>query len=114
MYLVYLEIKNKSLLWIKLFLALPIVQHTFDKYCLCFHNITGDDDQMELDEGVMTDDNTILQHGEQFARHLADGLADNWSQVRINPPANPTTGEALKLAMCIQKMSGACFFSVPI
>ena len=39
----------------------------------------------------MTDDNTILQHGEQCARHLSDGLADNWSQVRTKtyPPHLP-------------------------
>ncbi|XP_072032350.1 uncharacterized protein [Amphiura filiformis] len=43
----------------------------------------GAEDHMESDDGIMTDDNEILQHGEQFARHLAEGLADNWSQVRL-------------------------------
>ena len=28
-------------------------------------------------------DNAIFHHGNQFAKHLADGLADNWSQVRL-------------------------------
>ncbi|XP_071785582.1 uncharacterized protein [Asterias amurensis] len=31
----------------------------------------------------LTGDNPVLQYGEQLSEHLADGLADNWSQVRM-------------------------------
>ena len=40
-----------------------------------------EEEHMESDEGTMSDDNEILQHGDAFAGHLAEGLADNWSQV---------------------------------
>eukprot|EP00057_Strongylocentrotus_purpuratus_P004297 XP_003728420.1 PREDICTED: uncharacterized protein LOC100889564 [Strongylocentrotus purpuratus] len=41
----------------------------------------AEDDEMELSEGQTH--NTILVHGDQLAYHFAQGLADNWSQVRL-------------------------------
>ena len=32
---------------------------------------------------VSLERNMIFQHGDEFAQHLARGLADNWSQVRL-------------------------------
>ena len=31
----------------------------------------------------LTDENAIYFHGHQFAEQLSKGLADNWSQVRL-------------------------------
>ena len=33
---------------------------------------------------VSLEENMIYQHGDEFAQHLARGLADNWSQVCSN------------------------------
>ena len=33
---------------------------------------------------VSLEENMIYQHGDEFAQHLARGLADNWSQVCKN------------------------------
>ena len=39
----------------------------------------------ELDsESKLTEENAIYRHGHQFAEHLGQGLADNWSQVQQN------------------------------
>ncbi|KAK7507023.1 hypothetical protein BaRGS_00001874 [Batillaria attramentaria] len=44
----------------------------------------GAKDGSELDsEAKLTEENAIYRHGFQFAEHLAQGLADNWSQVRL-------------------------------
>ena len=44
-------------------------------------SIDDEEEDMDYDENMMLDDNTILQHGDEFAMHLAEGLSDNWSQV---------------------------------
>ena len=38
----------------------------------------GDSSPTDLSE------NSILKHGQEFSQHFANGLADNWSQVRIS------------------------------
>ncbi|XP_070576630.1 uncharacterized protein [Ptychodera flava] len=48
-----------------------------------------EDDEVEPMESesmsaMFGDDNPIMLHGYHFAQHLADGLADNWSQVRLS------------------------------
>ncbi|XP_071507896.1 uncharacterized protein [Diadema antillarum] len=47
----------------------------------CSTSLEDGVENMELSDGHVT--NTILQHGDQLAHHLALGLADNWSQVRL-------------------------------
>ncbi|XP_076463710.1 uncharacterized protein LOC143295909 [Babylonia areolata] len=54
-------------------------------YYVCASLVScGAKEGSELDsEAKLTEENAIYRHGHQFSDHLGQGLADNWSQVRM-------------------------------
>ncbi|KAJ8045682.1 putative serine/threonine-protein phosphatase PP2A regulatory subunit [Holothuria leucospilota] len=52
-------------------------------YYVCAALVNCGRDEAGKTEALPSEGNTILQFGQQFAQHLANGLADNWSQVRL-------------------------------
>ncbi|XP_074649284.1 uncharacterized protein LOC141904570 [Tubulanus polymorphus] len=56
------------------------VRETGYQVCGAIVNVAA---QTEDGKPVLTTGNAVLFHGDQFARMLAVGLADNWSQVRL-------------------------------
>ncbi|XP_033114382.1 uncharacterized protein LOC117114802 [Anneissia japonica] len=62
------------------------VRETGFQVCAAFVSCTAtrsdDRESMEMD-GELSDSNPMVHFGEQFTSHLSNGLADNWSQVRL-------------------------------
>ena len=55
----------------------------YPKILVCTHFYLGEGKVL-----VSLQDNMIYKNGEEFAKHLSQGLADNWSQVIIRGICN--------------------------